>query len=144
MRIALMPQAPDTISSPQGILIVKILGQGELTQHIFVMSGALLTTIILAVRPEWILEFGLQCGLRAAFGLRCPFCGMTHDFAAILHGHHPTSNPCSWFAMSVIYFVYPLIFTWAFLTNRLYLFHSDMVRRLIVVVLIIMFIMNNA
>jgi len=89
------------------------------------------------------MGLSLQCVVRSVFHLKCPFCGMTRDFVAILHGQHPEQNPFSWLAVVVIYFAYPAVFVWAWLNRKLDVFYQPAVYRLLIAGLVLMFVVNN-
>ncbi len=57
--------------------------------HLWLICGLAAATLLLAFRPGWIVDAGYHCQMQALLGLRCPFCGMTRDFAAMLHGAKP-------------------------------------------------------
>lgn len=115
----------------------------ELIPHLWVLAGLVVATVVLAVWPDWVVHAGYRCELQALFGLRCPFCGMTRDFVAMLHGERPTLNPCSWAAAIVVYGVYPAALAVAWRAGRLDVFHSEVVRRGMVVALGAMLVVNN-
>jgi hypothetical protein len=100
-------------------------------------------TLVLRVRPEWVLGLGLHCGLETLFGLKCPFCGMTRDFAAMLHGHRPALNPASAFMACVVYGVYPVAVAAAWRRRRFDWFSKPWVYRVLAVCLVTMFLLNN-
>lgn len=69
---------------------MNLFGNRELRPHLLALAGVATGTLVLALWPQIVLRAGYTCELQAIFGLRCPFCGMTRDFAAILHGRrHP-------------------------------------------------------
>ena len=111
--------------------------------HLWIVAGLAAGTLLLAFRPEWVLHAGYRCGMQLLFGLRCPFCGMTRDFAAILHGHRPAENPCSWFALLVVYVVYPVALAAAWRTGRLDVLRSRAVHGGVAVALAVMLVLNN-
>jgi hypothetical protein len=115
----------------------------ELIPHLWVLAGLVVAAVVLAVWPDWVVHAGYRCELQALVGLRCPFCGMTRDFAAMLHGGKPSLNPCSWVAALVVYGVYPVALGVAWRAGRLDVFHSEVVRRGMVVVLGAMLVVNN-
>jgi hypothetical protein len=115
----------------------------ELLPHLVVLGAMIVFTVVLALWPQSILHVGYQCQLRALLGLRCPFCGMTRDFATMLHGGRPTLNPCSWFAALVVYGVYPAAVALAWRRKRLDVFHSASVARMVAVALAAMLVLNN-
>ncbi len=84
----------------------------ELVPHLWMLAAMAVATVALAVWPQWAVHAGYRCGLQVLTGLRCPFCGMTRDFAAMLHGDRPALNPCSWVAALVVYVVYPAAALW--------------------------------
>jgi len=111
--------------------------------HMLVLGAMIACTAILRFRPEWVMGLSLQCVLRSVFHLKCPFCGMTRDFVAILHGQRPELNPFSWFAAVLLYFAYPLVFAWAWLNQKFDVFYRPVVYRVCAVGLILMFVVNN-
>jgi hypothetical protein len=115
----------------------------KLTPHLWIMGVVLLSTLVLTLRPQTITGAGYQCVLHAVFGVRCPFCGMTRDFAAMLHGHHPALNPCSWPAALVVYVVYPAAVLFAWRRNRLDWFHGRASQYSVLAALILMTVLNN-
>ena len=64
--------------------------------HLGVLICIAALTIVLYCWPEWVLRLPLACVMRSWLGVRCPFCGMTRDFVAILHGRSPALNVFSW------------------------------------------------
>lgn len=116
---------------------------GTVGVHLWLLAGLAAATLILALRPEWIVGAGYRCQLQILFGLRCPFCGMTRDFAAILHGAGPVLNPCSWFAAAVVYVVYPVSLAFAWRAKRLDLFHASALKSATVAALAVMLVLNN-
>jgi hypothetical protein len=117
--------------------------QRELVPHLVVLAGMVLITAMLAWWPQWVVHGGYRCELQVLVGLRCPFCGMTRDFAAMLHGQRPTLNPCSWLAAVMLYGVYPAAVAVAWRRGRLDVFHSAVVTRVVVVALAAMLVLNN-
>ncbi len=111
--------------------------------HLWLIGGLAAATLILAMRPGWIVDAGYRCQMQVLFGLRCPFCGMTRDFAAILHGARPALNPCSWFAAAVVYVLYPAGLAVAWRRGRLDVFQSMALRSATAVVLVVMLVLNN-
>jgi hypothetical protein len=100
-------------------------------------------TALLRFRPEWALAHGPVCVTRMLLHVNCPFCGMTRDFVAMLHGRKPELNPFSGVAAVMVYVVYPILFFWARLKERLSLFHQPAVHRAVAAALIVMFVVNN-
>jgi hypothetical protein len=115
----------------------------RLAPHLLVLAAVAAGTLLLACCPQVILQAGYRCGLQMLLGVRCPFCGMTRDFAAILHGGRPTQNPCSWFAACAVYLLYPLAVLAAWKRNRLEIFHSKPARTGVIAVLVVMLVINN-
>jgi hypothetical protein len=115
----------------------------ELVPHLWMLAAMALATMVLVVWPQWLVHSGYRCELQVLTGLRCPFCGMTRDFAAMLHGGRATLNPCSWLAALVVYGVYPVALVVAWRAGRLDVFHSEAVRRAVVVALAAMLVVNN-
>jgi hypothetical protein len=115
----------------------------ELVPHLWMLAAMAVATTVLAVRPDWVVHAGYRCELQMLVGLRCPFCGMTRDFAAMLHGDRPALNPCSWVAALVVYGVYPVAALVAWRAGRLDVFHSEAVRRAAMAALAAMLVLNN-
>jgi hypothetical protein len=100
-------------------------------------------TLLLALGPQWVLHAGYRCQLQLLFGLRCPFCGMTRDFAAMLQGERPTLNPCSWLAAVVVYGLYPVAVLVGWRRRRLQFFHGATVKYGVLTALAAMLVLNN-
>lgn len=115
----------------------------KLAPHLAILTCILAGTLVLACWPQAILHAGYRCELQMVLGIRCPFCGMTRDFAAILHGGRPIENPCSWFAAWVVYLLYPAAVFAAWKWNRLEAFHSRSARATAAVALGVMLVVNN-
>lgn len=111
--------------------------------HLWLIGGLAAATLVVALRPGWILDAGYRCQMQVLFGLRCPFCGMTRDFAAMLHGAKPVLNPGSWFAALVVYVLYPVGLVIAWRRGRLDVFHSSALRGGMVAALTVMLVLNN-
>ncbi len=107
------------------------------------MGAALACTVVLAFWPQDVTGVGYRCVIDSLFGIRCPFCGMTRDFAAILHGTRPALNPCSWLAAIVVYVVYPAAVLVAWRTRRLDWFYGRALGYGVVVALAVMTVLNN-
>ena len=115
----------------------------ELRPHLLALAGIAAATLVLALWPQVVLHAGYTCQLQAILGLRCPFCGMTRDFAALLHGHAPTLNPCSRAAAVVIWLLYPAAVVAAWRAQRLSWFSSRAMRCSVVLLLLVMMVLNN-
>lgn len=115
----------------------------ELRPHGAVLAAILAGTAVLLAWPHLVLGAGYECVLHGLFGIRCPFCGMTRDFAAMLHGQRPGENPCSWVAAAVVYGVYPAAVAWAWRRKRLDVFYSRTLRYGAGVMLAAMLVVNN-
>jgi len=122
---------------------MRCFGDRDLRPHLLALSAMAAATLVLAVWPGLVLHAGYTCELQAIFGLRCPFCGMTRDFAAMLHGHAPTLNPCSGAAAVVVWLLYPAAVLAAWRTRRLSWFSSRATRCAAVFLLVIMLVLNN-
>jgi len=108
-----------------------------------VLSAIAACTAVLRFRPEWVMGHSFNCILLSVFHVKCPFCGMTRDFVALLHGQRPELNPFSWFAAVLLYLAYPAIFVWAWLSRKFDVFSRPVVYRLFAVGLVLMFVVNN-
>jgi Protein of unknown function (DUF2752) len=126
---------------PMRLLQCKV--DRRLAPHLLVLAGIAASTLLLASCPQAILHAGYRCELQTLLGIRCPFCGMTRDFAAILHGGRPTLNPCSWFAACAVYLLYPAGVVVAWKGNRLDVFYSRFARSAVALVLAVMLVANN-
>lgn len=116
---------------------------GELAPHLWMLAAMAVATAVLAVWPQWVVHTGYRCELQVLIGLRCPFCGMTRDFAAILHGGKATLNPCSWLAALVVFVVYPVVVLVGWHTGRLNFFHGATVKYGMMAALAVMLVLNN-
>jgi Protein of unknown function (DUF2752) len=115
----------------------------ELKPHLWMLAAIAAGTALLAAWPQWVIHAGYRCELQMLMGLRCPFCGMTRDFAAMLHGRRPALNPCSWVAAAAVYGVYPAAVLVGWQRKRLDVFYSRAVRSGVVVALAVMLVLNN-
>lgn len=115
----------------------------ELTTHLWMLAGIAACTLLLAVWPQGVVHAGYRCELQTLVGLRCPFCGMTRDFAAMLHGARPEQNPCSWLAAVVVYGLYPAAVLVGWWKRRLDFFQGAAVRIGVMVALAAMLVLNN-
>lgn len=115
----------------------------ELRPHLLLLAAIAAATLLLALWPQVVLYAGYTCQLQALFGLRCPFCGMTRDFAAMLHGRAPALNPSSMAAAAVVWLLYPASVFAAWRTRRLSWFSSGFTRCTVVVALVVMLLLNN-
>ena len=111
--------------------------------HLFILGCIAAVTALLLLAPASWLAFGPGCVFHCLLHLNCPFCGMTRDFTAILHGRQPQLNPFSWPAIVAVYLVYPALFLWAWSTQRLAVFHRPAVHTGLAVVLLVMLVANN-
>jgi hypothetical protein len=107
------------------------------------MSLIAMGTLVLAFQPHWVMQADYRSMLQTLLGIRCPFCGMTRDFAAMLHGGRPSLNPSSWMAAGVLYAVYPTAVLTAWRKGRLSGFHSKTVRGIVGILLLAMMVANN-
>jgi hypothetical protein len=122
---------------------VMLLRDREAWVHVGFLAFIALGTILLLCWPVKMTSLPFHCSFRAVFHINCPFCGMTRDFAAILHGQQPKLNPFSWAAAVIVYVAYPAVFLWAWLKQRLNVFHKPVVHKLFFAGLVVMLIANN-
>jgi hypothetical protein len=115
----------------------------QLRPHLFVIGLIVMGTLVLAFWPQWVMQADYRSLMQTLLGIRCPFCGMTRDFAAILHGGRPALNPCSSMAAGVVYGVYPIAVLAAWRTGRLNWFHSKAVQGIVGIALAAMMVANN-
>jgi hypothetical protein len=115
----------------------------QLRPHLFVMGLIVMGTLVLTFWPQWVMQADYRSMMQTLLGIRCPFCGMTRDFAAMLHGGRPALNPCSWMAAGVVYSVYPIAVLAAWRTGRLNWFHSKTARGIVGITLAVMMVANN-
>jgi hypothetical protein len=125
------------------MLRTRVRLDGQLNPHLWMFAAIAACTAMLAAGPQWILQAGYRCELQTLAGLRCPFCGMTRDFAAMLHGARPEQNPCSWLAAVVVYFVYPAAVLVGWRRRRLQFFHGAAVKFGVMTVLAAILVLNN-
>jgi hypothetical protein len=143
MMIRCSVSVPSELEGPIGDAQLAASDWKQVRTHLCVLLSMIVCTVIFRYRPEWVMGVSLQCIMRSVFHLKCPFCGMTRDFVAILHGNRPELNPFSWLAVIGIYFAYPLVFVWAWQRRKLDLFYRPAVYRLVAVGLVVMFVINN-
>lgn len=117
--------------------------ESDVAPHLAVLAGIVLFTAVLLVWPAIAIGAGYRCELHVLFGIRCPFCGMTRDFAAMLHGQRPAENPCSPVAAVVVYGVYPAAVAMAWWRRRLDVFYGKAVRCGVAAALAAMLVLNN-
>ena len=115
----------------------------EARMHTLLLCLMVAATAVLRFRPEWVLGLGLHCGMQQLFGLKCPFCGMTRDFAAMLHGRRATLNPASPVMAVAVYGVYPVAVVMAWRRGRFDWFSRPAVYRVLGACLVAMFLLNN-
>ena len=111
--------------------------------HVAMLFLIAAATAVLRLRPEWVLQLGLHCGMQQILGLKCPFCGMTRDFIAMLHGRRPELNLASPAMAAVVYGVYPVAVAIAWQRGRFDWFYRPVVYRVLGVCLAGMFLLNN-
>jgi hypothetical protein len=113
------------------------------TAHFAILIGIAVCTLVLGFFPNFVAAHGPSCVFQSLFHLNCPFCGMTRDFVAILHGQQPSLNRFSWIAVFVVYLGYPALFLWALRQGKLSLFHQPRVHKAIAAMLAVMLVINN-
>lgn len=113
-------------------------------QHWLLLGFLVLAAILLACPPQTVLDLHYQCVLHSLTGLRCPFCGMTRDFALMLHGQRPQNNPGSPLLAFVLYVVYPAWLLTAALRRRAWpLLDREKTVRALAVGMAALFVCNN-
>jgi Protein of unknown function (DUF2752) len=115
----------------------------QLWTHVGIIAAFYAGALVLALRPQWVAGFSPQCAMLAIFHIKCPFCGMTRDFVAILHGKQPTLNPFTWAAVAALYIGYPGTFFVAWRKRRLDIFYSPVVYKIGLACLVFMCFVNN-
>jgi hypothetical protein len=115
----------------------------ELAPHLGVLGAMVVFTVVLVLWPQGVLHAGYRCGMQILFGLRCPFCGMTRDFASMLHGRAPLQNPCSWIVAPMVYVAYPAAVLLAWRRKRLDWFYGRTLGCAVMVALVMMTVLNN-
>jgi hypothetical protein len=115
----------------------------QISTHIVILAGIVVGTAVLRLCPQWVLQNGPSCVFQTFLHLNCPFCGMTRDFVAILHGQQPSLNRFSWMAAAMLYLGYPALFFWAWSRQRLSLFYRPAVHRVVAAALVVMLVVNN-
>lgn len=113
-------------------------------QHMLLLALLALSGILLACAPRTVLDLHYQCVLHALTGLRCPFCGMTRDFALMLHEQRPQNNPGSPLLALALYVVYPAWLLTAALHRRGWpLLDREKAVRALAVSMAALFVCNN-
>ncbi|MFP5229317.1 MAG: DUF2752 domain-containing protein [Acidobacteriota bacterium] len=115
----------------------------ELAPHFWVMILALGATLAVWLWPQWVVHAGYRCQMQVLLGVRCPFCGMTRDFAAMLHGQGAPLNPCSRPVAGLVYVVYPAAVLVAWRRKRLDWFYGTKLRWGVSIALVLMTVLNN-
>jgi branched-subunit amino acid transport protein AzlD len=115
----------------------------QISTHMVILAGIFVGTAVLRFWPGWVLQNGPTCVFHTYLHLNCPFCGMTRDFVAILHGQQPSLNRFSWIAAITLYLGYPACFFWAWSRQRLSLFYQPAVHRAVAAALVVMLVVNN-
>lgn len=111
--------------------------------HVVLLAAIAASTALLRFAPRWVMSLRMECVLHAWLHVNCPFCGMTRDFAAILHGQAPQLNPFSWMAFAVIYAAYPGMVVVLWWRRRLDLFFKPAVTYAAAFGLVVMMAANN-
>ena len=119
------------------------LRQNPWASHLAVLASMLGATLALELWPRQLTTLGNRCVMSLVFGIRCPFCGMTRDFALMLHGHAPVNNPSSWLALVAVYAVYPAMLLWAVRTGRTNIFSNPVISRALLAAVGMMWVANN-
>jgi hypothetical protein len=113
-------------------------------QHLLLLALLALAAVVLIAMPDALLRLHYQCVLHALTGLRCPFCGMTRDFALMAHGQQPQNNPGSPLLAFALYVVYPAWLLTAALRRRAWpLLNREKAVRALVVGMAALFVGNN-
>jgi len=133
---------PATATSEPSIAFAEA-SRRQLWTHLGIIAFIFTAAIVLALQPQWILGHTAQCVMLSVFHIKCPFCGMTRDFVAILHGQLPTLNPSSWVSLAALYLGYPFVFLLAWRKRRLDMFLQPVVCKVGLVCLVLMCIANN-
>jgi Protein of unknown function (DUF2752) len=142
--VTTLPQnAPVTVAPTKASLPFREGSNRQVWIHAGVIALLFVAAAILATRPQWITGLALPCVTWSIFHFKCPFCGMTRDFVAILHGQPPTLNPFSWAALVTLYLGYPCIFLLAWKKRRLDVFYQPVVYKIGLAGLVVMCVVNN-
>jgi hypothetical protein len=118
------------------------LSESRRSLHAWLVGAIALGTLAAIVAPSFILALPLECVLRQATGLLCPFCGMTRDFTAMLHGAWPGENLFSLPFAAAVWVAYPAAAIRSISTGSAFEF-SDSVRWALVAALGVMIVVNN-
>ncbi len=117
----------------------------ELSERIVgIVLLALLAAAVLvaAYEPGWLLAAVPGCWFHRLTGWNCPFCGMTRDFVALLHGSWNLRNPCSVPLFVLLFVAYPIAGVLALL-GRMGPVRVSVSEKTVLLLLAGMFVLNN-
>ncbi len=137
---ATVPLAAATSERP---ITTRVVPNSQLWTHLGAIATLYALALILALRPQWAMGLSVQCMMLTIFHIKCPFCGMTRDFVAILHGQPTTLNPFTWATVAALYLGYPFVFLLAWRKQRLDVFYRPAVYKVGCAVLVLMCLVNN-
>ena len=107
---------------------------------LLVLLGSAVLAALLV--PGWVLAVVPGCWFHKFTGLNCPFCGMTRDFIAILHGRWNLLNPCSVPCFFLLFVAYPIVNVLTLL-GRIRQPRIAISEKAVFVALAAMFVVNN-
>ena len=140
---AIQIPAQPAIAAPGHPVVSRKATERQVWVHVGIIVAFYAGAVLLALRPEWVASFSQQCAMLAIFHIKCPFCGMTRDFVAILHGKQPTLNPFTWATVAALYLGYPGVFFLAWRKRRLDIFYQPVVYKVGLACLVFMCFVNN-
>ena len=118
---------PDLSERIVGLVLLALLGAAVL---------------IAAFAPTWMLGMVPGCWFHLITGWNCPFCGMTRDFVAVLHGRWNLQNPCSVPFFVLLFVVYPVAGVLSLL-GRIGPVRVPLSEKTVLLLLAGMFVLNN-
>jgi hypothetical protein len=143
MAPAVLENVPLGKVSPQETTRSHEASNSQVWTHLGAITFLYAAALVLALRPQWAMGLSLQCVMLTIFHIKCPFCGMTRDFVAILHGHLSTLNPFSWATLAALYLGYPCVFLLTWRKQRLDIFYQPLVYKVGCAGLVLMCLVNN-
>jgi len=110
---------------------------------VVIISLIFLTSLILFINPDFLLEVLPSCVLNTVFGIKCPFCGMTQDIVLIVKGYQPVHNPFSPAMVVIAFLVYPLVLILRYFFKIEIKISYNLAKIVLLLTMLIMVVFNN-